>query len=257
MAPDFSASADPRPAPQSKVGKADQPTETSPLGPPRGPKDKVRIRFRKDGALRWLSHHDLLRTFERTLRRSGLPFRNTQGFNPHPRIVFALSLPLGVVGREEIVEVELDEAVDPAAVHERLAVQCPAGLAILQVTRIPPNAGVHVRGLCYGVTLPPERIAPTQQRMAEVMAQGPCWVERSKPTPRRLDIRPFLRELRLDAATGLLEMDLRLLPTGTARPDEVLRVLGLEDLLEAGAVLERIRLQMQDDNPTPAPAGQP
>jgi radical SAM-linked protein len=191
----------------------------------------------------------LLRTFERILRRSGLPFRRTQGFHPHPRIVFALSLPLGVIGAAEIVEIEMDEEIDPATVRDRLAAQCPPGLAILDAQRIAPNAGVHVRGLCYGIGVPADRIAGAQQRIAEVLAGGPCWVERSKPTPRRLDIRPFLRDLRLDAATGFLEMDLWLLPTGTARPDEVLATLALEDLLEAGAVLERVRLEMEDENP--------
>jgi len=51
--------------------------------------DKFRIRFRKVGDLRLLSHHDLMRTFERMLRRAGLPFRSTEGFHPKPRMVFA------------------------------------------------------------------------------------------------------------------------------------------------------------------------
>src|ERR1700749_5052019 len=84
--------------------------ESAEVSAPRvGARDKVRLRFRKDGSLRWLSHHDLLRTFERMLRRAELPFHSTQGFNPHPRLVFALSLPLGVVGRAEVAELELDE----------------------------------------------------------------------------------------------------------------------------------------------------
>jgi radical SAM-linked protein len=214
-----------------------------------GFREKIRLRFRKDGALRWLSHHDLLRTFERLLRRSGLPFRNTKGFNPHPRIVFALSLPLGVIGRAEVVDLELDEEVSPDQVQNRLQAQCPAGLTILDAHRIPPTTGIHVKGLCYAVTVPAERVVQTQQRIREVLAGGPCWVERSKPVQRRLDIRPFLRDLRLSAESGKLEMDLWLLPSGTARPDEVLAVLGLEDLLENGAVLERFGLEMEEANP--------
>jgi radical SAM-linked protein len=245
MAPDFSAAAPvSSPAPPAEIEAEASATA------PRGAKDKVRLRFRKDGALRWLSHHDLLRTFERILRRSALPFRSTQGFNPHPRIVFALSLPLGVVGRSEVVEIELDEPIDPEELRRRLQAQCPEGLAILEACRIAPNAGVHVRGLCYGVAIPAERIAEVRQRIALVLAGGPCWVERSKPTPRRLDIRPFLRDLRLNDASNFLEIDLWLLPTGTARPDEVLGVLGLADLLADGAVLERVRLEMEDENPT-------
>jgi radical SAM-linked protein len=183
------------------------------------------------------------------LRRSGLPFRSTQGFHPHPRIVFALSLPLGVVGTAEIVEIEMDEEIDPGQVRDRLAAQCPPGLAILDAHRIAPGAGVHIRGLCYGVAVPADRIEAARQRIALVLASAePCWVERSKPIPRRLDIRPFLRELRL-SESGFLEMDLWLLPAGTARPDEVLRVLALEDLLDAGAILQRVRLELEDDLP--------
>ncbi len=243
MAPDSRAA-----APESSpVPRADH--EAEPLPPLRGAKDKVRLRFRKDGALRWLSHHDLLRTFERMLRRAALPFRSTQGFHPHPRIVFALSLPLGVVGRSEVVEIELDEEIDPEVLRARLGAQCPEGLAILEASRIAPNAGVHVRGLCYGVTIPSERLAALQPRIVEILSGGPCWVERSKPAPRRLDIRPFIRDLRLDDASAFLEIHLWLLPSGTARPDEILASLGLADLLEAGAVLERVRLEMKDDNP--------
>jgi radical SAM-linked protein len=223
--------------------------EIQPASPGAGPRERARLRFRKDGPLRWLSHHDLLRTFERLLRRSGLPFRSTQGFHPHPRIVFALSLPLGVIGRAEIVDIEFDEEIDPVAVRDRLQSHCPPGLAFLDAYRIACNAGVHVAGLCYGIAVPPERIAAVGERIRQVLQAGPCWVERSKPTRRRLDIRPFLRDVRLDEA-GFLEIDLWLLSTGTARPDEVLALLGLEDLLETGAVLERLRLDMEEDMPT-------
>ena len=60
--------------------------------------DKLRFRFAKTGTLRLLSHHDLMRCLERMLRRADLPFKSTAGFHPGPRVVFALSLPLGVVG---------------------------------------------------------------------------------------------------------------------------------------------------------------
>ncbi len=99
-------------------------------------RDKVRLRFRKDGALRLLSHHDLMRCFERMLRRAALPVRQSQGFHPKPRLVFALSLPLGVIGCEEVVELELDEILPPEEVRERLVRQAPPGLDILSLRRI-------------------------------------------------------------------------------------------------------------------------
>src|SRR5438270_5642800 len=81
--------------------------------------DKVRIRFRKDGDLRLVSHHDLMRCFERMLRRAALPMRNTSGFHPKPRLVFALSLPLGVIGRDEVAELELEQDFNLADIHYR------------------------------------------------------------------------------------------------------------------------------------------
>jgi radical SAM-linked protein len=240
-------------------------------GPDR-PRDKVRFRFRKGGDLRLLSHHDLMRTFERMLRRAALPFRRTQGFHPKPRLVFALSLPLGVVGCEEVVELELDEVLPPEEIRERLARQTPAGLEILSVRRIEPRAGAQVRRLCYAVDVPPERVDGLAGRIGEVLAAAECWVDRNRPPQRRVDLRPFLHDLRLSppgaqarsasegrslaGASGLcptpeggarLEMDLWLTPGGTARPEELLRLLGLQDLAEAGAVIERARLELADE----------
>ena len=221
-----------------------------------GPRDKIRLRFRKDGPLRWLSHHDLLRTFERLLRRSALPFRSTQGFNPHPRLVFALSLPLGVVGRSEVAELELDEVVPPAEVRDRLDRQCPPGLAILDACRISPKATAHVKGFTYALDVPRDRHDATATKIAQSLALREWYVERTKPTPRRVDIRPFVRDLRLDADTGRLAMDLWLTSTGTARPDEVLGLCGLGDLIADGAVLERINLELDDETNSQGPHAQ-
>src|SRR5262249_1441108 len=152
-------------------------------------RDKVRIRFRKFGDLRLVSHHDLMRCFERMLRRSELPFRSSAGFNPKPRLVFALSLALGVVGCEEVVELELDEVVAPEEVKERLARQAPAGLEIVEVRRIDPKDKAHVRRVGYRLAVPPQRLADLPDRAAALLQQPQLWIDRRRPEPRRLDVR--------------------------------------------------------------------
>src|SRR5580704_8755567 len=107
--------------------------------------DKVRIRFSKDGDLRLVSHLDLMRAFERMLRRASLPFRSTEGFHPQPRMIFALSLPLGVAGLAEVVEIEWTEPVEPDQARERLSAQSPLGLAILTARRIELKQSARVR----------------------------------------------------------------------------------------------------------------
>jgi radical SAM-linked protein len=214
--------------------------------------DKVRIRFRKGGALRFLSHHDLMRAFERMLRRAALPFRSTSGFHPKPRIVFPLSLPLGVIGLDEAVELELDAAMQAAEVHDRLAAQAPAGLDLLSIHPIPKNTTGQAVAAVYRLAVPPDRLAGLAERCRDLLERSECPVERIHPRPRSVDIRPYL--LGLNVVDESLLMDLRVTPTGTAKAEEVLALLGLADLLDSGSVLERIRLQLHDE---PAPGDPP
>jgi radical SAM-linked protein len=257
-------------------GSAATPTPTA---EPPEVRDKVRIRFTKGGALRLLSHHDLMRAFERMLRRAALPFRNSQGFHPKPRIVFALSLPLGVVGREEVVELELSQILPLDELRRRLTAQCPPGLELLSFRRIEARTTAQVKALTYRIALPPERVAAVQERVGAILAATECWVERTRPPVRRVDLRAFVRDLRITGQAGggrqppvgdsspedvsprgaiaprspdlSLEMDLWLMPQGTARPEEVLTVLGVNDLLDAGALLERARLELTDETESP------
>src|SRR5262249_23202830 len=194
------------------------------------------------GDLRLVSHHDLMRCVERMLRRAGLPYHSTQGFNPKPRIVFALSLALGVIGAQEVVELELDAALGPHELRDRLAAQAPAGLEIGDVRPIDRKTTAQVHRVCYRIAVPATRLTDLPQHTIALLAAPECWVERTRPQHRRINIRPYLRNLRI--LPDAVEMDLLVTPTGTARPDDVLRLLGLSDLLEAGAVLERTILEL-------------
>jgi radical SAM-linked protein len=219
---------------------------------------KVRIRFRKAGDLRLVSHHDLMRCFERMLRRAGLPFQSTQGFNPKPRLVFALSLALGIVGHEEVAELELTEDLSAEEVLARLAPQAPPGLEILDVCRIDPRAVAHVHQVRYRVALASSHLEALPDRIARLLATTECWVERTRPAARRYNLRPYLSALRVLApsapfgaglpTTPALEMDILVTPNGSARPEEVLALLGLSDLVEAGVVLERTRVELHEDS---------
>jgi radical SAM-linked protein len=211
---------------------------------------KVRLRFRKGGDLRLVSHHDLMRCFERMLRRAGLPYRSTAGFNPKPRVVFASALSLGIVGCEEVVELEINGDVPAEEVRSRLAAQAPPGLEILAARPIEPKATARVRLATYRIVLAAERRPNLPGRIAGLLAAPHLWVERERPEARRLDLRPYLHDVRLGDTH--LEMDLLVTPNGSARPDEILDLLGLKDLLDAGAVLERIHLRLHDEDEAPS-----
>lgn len=208
--------------------------------------DKFRIRFRKQGDLRFLSHHDLMRTFERMLRRAALPFRSTEGFHPHPRLVFALSLPLGVVGLDEVVELELLEKIPAAEVLGRLAAQCPLGLELISIRSILPRLTGQVCRASYRLPVPEKRLEEVEPLISELMGREEISVERTHPQPKRVNIRPYL--LRVRTAADAVEFDLQVTPTGSARAEEVLRLLGLVDLLDSGEILERTQLELLDES---------
>lgn len=207
--------------------------------------DKLRIRFRKAGDLRFVSHHDLMRLVERLLRRAALPFRSTEGFHPKPKMAFASALGLGIVGHQEVLEIELGGGLSEAEIQGRLAAQAPPGLDILEVRKIDPRQSAHVQRAWYRIGFDPARYPELPARLAALLGEAECWVERTRPQPRRVNIRPYLLEL--DLQPRGLRMAIAITPGGAARPEEVLRLLGLEDLLPSGAVLERTALELDDE----------
>jgi radical SAM-linked protein len=237
--------------------------------------DKLRLRFAKTGTLRLLSHHDLMRSTERMLRRAALPFKSTAGFHPTPRVHFALSLPLGLDGLDEVVEIEFTRELDAGEVLVRLNEQAPTGLRFTRASVVPGNTTAMPRRVVYRVPLPADRRDAAAARCAALTAQDKIWVDRLRPSPKRVNVRPYLRNLsvaNLDREAGgeahplpdgpgspavELVLDLWVTPTGSARADELLKLLDLADLPDAGAVVARTTVELHDEVPNPDPADGP
>ncbi|MGH3915058.1 MAG: TIGR03936 family radical SAM-associated protein [Pseudonocardiaceae bacterium] len=90
------------------------------------------MRYAKRGKLRFTSHRDVARAFERALRRAGLPMAYSQGYNPHPKVSWAGAAPTGTASEAEYVEIQLVVRVDPEAVRVELGAALPEGFAILE-----------------------------------------------------------------------------------------------------------------------------
>lgn len=232
---------------------------------------KARIRFRKLGDLRFFSHHDLARMFERMLRRAGLPFRLSEGFHPMPRMAFASALGLGIASWDEVVEIEFTEPIAPEEIHRRLAEQCRPGLEIVSVRLVDPKQTARPVRAIYRLAVPPELVESIEQRLKQLDQQSQWWIERvrileggaQRPDPamgdievplvapiqrreiRSLDIRPFVERIWLQ--DGYLCFSCAITPQGSARPEEVLRLLDLDHLVDEGIVIERTSLQLADE----------
>jgi len=107
--------------------KQSQPEQQAP------PVQRLRIRYAKRGRLRFSSHRDFSRAFERAIFRARVPMAYSSGFNPHPRISYAGAAPTGSASEAEYLEIALAAVVDPDAVKAQLEEALPDGLDVLEV----------------------------------------------------------------------------------------------------------------------------
>lgn len=97
---------------------------------------KILFFFEKGESCRWLGHLDILRTFERAVRRAQLPIAFSAGFNPHEKLSFGSALPVGVTGEREPGVLELTEAIAPETLIERLNSRLPQGIQLRHAVQI-------------------------------------------------------------------------------------------------------------------------
>ena len=111
-----------------------------PEGPPPPPVvQRLRLRYAKRGRLRFTSHRDFARAFERALRRAEIPMAYSAGFSPHPRISYVGASPTGVASEAEYLEIGLARETDPEVVRVALDAALPDGLDIDEVVVAGPG----------------------------------------------------------------------------------------------------------------------
>ena len=94
---------------------------------------KIRLVFKKDGKLKFISHLDLIRTMKGAFSRAGIPIYYSEGFNPHPKMVFALPLSIGCESVCEYLDIKLNEPMEEKELLERLNAQFPPELQFIDV----------------------------------------------------------------------------------------------------------------------------
>ena len=104
------------------------------------PVQRLRVRYAKRGRLRFTSHRDFSRAFERALVRARIPMAYSSGFNPHPRISYAGASPTGAASEAEYLEIGLAQQMEPGALAEQLDEALPDGLDVLEVVEARPGS---------------------------------------------------------------------------------------------------------------------
>ena len=203
-------------------------------------RERVRLRFAKRGDARFLSHHDLMRAWEMALRRSGLPVRMTEGYNPRIRLSMPMALGLGIASEDEILEIELEGWTPAEEIRGKLAPQLPPGIELRDLDLLPPGQRGQVDWVEYSAPLPDA----DGERLRALLDLPSVEVERVREESRqKIDIRPYLLEVRREAE-GDWRLRLKVTPQGTARPDETLRAIGLSAPSVAG-LLTKVRTELK------------
>jgi radical SAM-linked protein len=144
---------------------------------------RLRITFAKKGSLCWLSHLELTRAMERLVRRAGLPYAVSQGFNVHMRYAPGPALPVGTGGMQELFDLWLNEYVDVRHALESLRGVTPEDFSIIAVGYVSPSAkGLQATHIYEGyrvVLRASGADAETlRDRVAQVVAKGELTVSR-------------------------------------------------------------------------------
>lgn len=223
----------------------------TPEGPPPPPTvQKLRLRFTKRGRLRFISHRDFARAFERALRRARVPMAYSAGFSPHPKISYVGAVPTGVASEAEYLEIGLAQRCDPEAVRRALDDSLPPGIDVLEcVESTGGSLPERIDTSQWEVVLPGVDVAAAEVATSRFMAETEVFVERlTKDGKRKIDARAAVITVETrggETAAGepcaILGLVVRQL-TPAVRPDDVLSGLRLVAGLTPTAPAEATRL---------------
>ncbi len=210
-------------------------------------RQRLRTTFAKGEEIKYISHLDLMRLWERALRRAGVPLAYSKGFNPRPRISLAAPLPLGFTGRAELMDVLLTRPTSPLDFARRVRAALPPGLDIVSAEEVYiklPALQTQVRWSEYRAAVASdEGLEEMEGRVERILAAETLpHLKKRKGRRQEYNLRPLIEALWIEGGgEGLyiLGMRLRTEAQATGRPDEVLKALGLGHCPWA---IERIRL---------------
>lgn len=197
---------------------------------------RLRVRYAKRGRLRFTSHRDFSRAFERAVFRARVPMAYSSGFNPHPRISYAGAAPTGSASEAEYLEIGLAEIVDPDTVRAQLEEALPDGLDVLEVVESPGGSLADLleasRWLMDLTVAPAEAASAVEQFLTETEVL----VERmTKKGLREFDCRAAVVSMSADAGDRGCRLDVVLRHgVPSVRPDDVLSGLRVVSGLDPG-----------------------
>jgi len=199
---------------------------------------RLRIKFRRGAEVKYISHLDIMRLWQRALNRAGIALAYSEGFHPHPKISLAVPLAVGVTSEAELMDITLTRQVSPHFFTAAVTQQLPAGFEVLQVLPIAetmPSLQSQVRFSEYAVELATEKgEKESASAIASLLALTHLpWQHQRDTGPKNYDLRALIDDIwLLDCREKrcTIGMRLRCDSGGSGRPEQVAAALGFTEL---------------------------
>jgi radical SAM-linked protein len=197
---------------------------------------RLRIRFSRGEAVKYISHLDLMRLWQRALLRAGISLAYSEGFNPHPKMSLAAPLAVGVTSEAELMDIMLVQPVSPHNFTAALGQQLPEGINISQVQPVAltlPSLPAQVRFAEYEVDVATEKkVKEVEAMIRSLLALDKLpWEHQRDTGPKRYDLRALVDDIWLVECRETIctiGMRLRCDSTGSGRPEQVASALGFD-----------------------------
>ena len=194
----------------------------------------VRVRYTKQGKVRWISHRDVARAFERALRIEQLPLAFTLGFSPRPKVSFGLALSTGYESEAEYLDLELAQPIDLESLPARLTAALPLGIVVDAVVALEERAPALqevVAAVTWQVEVADDDGQPVPAELVRGLVEAARDASVLEVTQVRkgrasvADVRPAIRRLEMiESPNATVEMELLTQPRG-AKPSEVVAAI--------------------------------
>ena len=193
---------------------------------------KLRVRFSKQGKVRFTSHRDVARIWERALRKAAVPVAYSEGFSPHPRLSFGLALPTGYESFGEYLDVEIVGDTDPTTFVARLDPCLPVGFHVQAAAVVAPGTlslQQAVVSCTWRIEVGDANPAELAERVERLLAADTLVATRERKGQQVTDdLRPAILGLEADGTAVLAELATQ--PRGV-RPSELIALIG-DDVTE-------------------------
>jgi radical SAM-linked protein len=214
---------------------------------------RLRIRFNRGPEIKFISHLDIVRLWQRAFNRASIEIAYSTGFTPHPRIALAAPLPLGVTSDSEWMDIFVIKGVAPHFFISAVNQQLPQGLKVEKVYPIAadlPSLQSQISMAEYKIEVniasSPQDINGAIKNLLDL--EHLPWEHQRDTGPHKYDLRPLIDDLWLiewNPPTGMIGMRLQCNNNGSGRPEQVAAALGIK---ERPAMIQRTQIILQPVN---------